>query len=448
VSFRVKHPTGVFEPDRLLEQLNSRFPHPDHYWVGFSGGLDSSVLLHVLASLREQLPGPLSAIHVDHALQEGSADWAGHCRSECELLGVPLTSVLVDAAPKSGESPEAAARAARYAAIEAALSPRAMLLTAHHLDDQAETLLLQLLRGAGVEGLAAMPANRDWNAGWHARPLLGLRRSALRAWAVANRLRWIEDPSNAASVADRNYLRHHVMPGLVARWPGAPESIARSAAHCADAADSISRLAEQDLDMVPGAEPLPAGVLRGLPLVRARNVLRYWLRKQNAPALSLRRLDDALDQLCHARADAAVRIAWGDVEMRRFRGKAWLLRMPPEVAEKHTVDWVGETMRLGPGLGTVRRTLAPGGIDPGRWGRGSVQIGYRSADLRCRPAGRIGTRPFKKIAQEFAIPPWWREIVPVVFIDGQPAAIANYCVCEPFAAAGGEPGWVIEWIPD
>ena len=438
------------EPELLLEQLSRQFPQPGHYWVSFSGGLDSSVLLHLLAAVRTRLGAPLSAIHVDHALQPGSDAWAGHCRQECDRLGIPLISVLVDATAADGESPEAAARAARYAAIAAAIGPGAMLLTAHHRDDQAETLLLQLLRGAGIEGLAAMPVIREWNGGWHARPLLGWRRAALRAWAVAKHLRWIEDPSNAASVADRNYLRHQVLPALTARWPGAVESIARSAVHCAEAADAIRLQARQDLEAALSAdrERVRVDALRDLPAVRARNVLRLWLRDHGTPPLPFRRLVDALDQLCRAGPEAAVRIAWAGVELRRFRDEVWLLSATRAVAAPGTRDWVGEEMQLGPGLGRVRRRHAPGGIDAGAWSRGCVQIAYRDARLRCQPAGRAGSRPFKKIAQEFGIPPWLRYIVPVVLIDGKVAAIANCCVCEPFGAAPGASGWVIEWIPD
>lgn len=448
MSSRAKPLSGALDPDSLLEVLSGRLPQPAGYWVGFSGGLDSAVLLHVLASLRGRLPAPLLAIHVDHSLQPGSRDWAAHCRSECERLGVPLTSLVVDATPGHGESPEAAARAARYAAIAEMLGPRSMLLTAHHLDDQAETLLLQLLRGAGVDGMAAMPVVREWNSGWHARPLLGLRRPVLRAWALANGIRWIEDPSNACSEADRNYLRHHIMPGLVSRWPAAVENMARSAAHCADAAELIQVQAQQDLLAALNDDGLRLDVLRDLPRVRAGNVLRRWLRKRGASPLPFRRLDDALGQLCRARSDAAVKITWDGAEIRRYRDRVWLVKAAVAVADTRPIDWSGDDMMLGPGLGVVRRRLAPGGIDTDLWARGRVQIGYRHAGLRCRPAGRDGSRSFKKIAQEFGILPWVRDRVPVVLIDGRPAAIANCCVCEPFAAAHGEAGWVVQWLSD
>lgn len=448
MSSPTKGRSGTLEPEILLEQLNLRFPRPVHYWVGFSGGLDSSVLLNLLVSLRNRLGAPLSAVHVDHALQTGSCEWAAHCERECARLQVPLQSLLVDATPRPGESPEAAAREARYRAIAEITGPRAMLLTAHHLDDQAETLLLQLLRGAGVEGLAAMPAIREWGQGWHARPLLGMKRRTIREWAVANGLHWVDDPSNTAVAADRNYLRHAVMPDLLSRWPGAVESIARSASHCADAADVIRAQAEKDIEVVANGGRPEIASLKGLSAARARNVLRYWLRAQQAPPLSSRRLRDALDQLCNARSDASVRIAWNGVELRRFRGQVWLLPKQPQVVAMRTIDWTGAEMHLGPGLGLVRRKQVLGGVAPDLWERGRVQLGYQNGALRYRPAGRRGSRSFKKLAQEFGIPPWLRAITPVLLIDGRPAAVANCCACEPFAAGKGKSGWLIEWIPD
>ena len=440
----------MLEPDRVLGLLNDQFPVPDRYWIGYSGGVDSTVLLHLLAALRDRLPAPLAAIHIDHGLQAASADWAQHCRAVCGRLNVPLTVLAVDAVAQRGDSPEAAARAARYAAIAGTVGVREMLLTAHHRDDQAETLLLQLLRGAGVEGLAAMPTVREWQRGWHARPLLGVRRSAIRAWALANRLQWIDDPSNAETHADRNYLRQRVMPALLSRWPAAVEGMVRSAAHCGAAAEAIHHQSKLALRAALSADGrrLRVDVLRDMPAAEAAYLLRLWIRRQALPALSARRLDDALDQLCHARPDADVRIGWEGVELRRFRDQVWLVpaRLPEPPTER--VDWLGEEFSLGAGRGRVSRRLAPGGIDPQRWSQGRVQITYRDVGRRYQPAGRAGSRPFKKLAQECGIPPWWRGLTPVVLIDDQPAAIANCCVCEPFAATAGESGWVIEWTPD
>ena len=214
-------------PERIVVRLTQDLPRPRGYRVAFSGGLDSTALLHLLGLARSQLAAPVEAVHVDHQLQSASAAWTDHCREVCRQLEIPLQVLTVDAHPTPGQSPEAAARQARYAALSEMHRGDEMLLTAHHVDDQAETLLLQLLRGAGVEGLAAMPMIRTWQGGWHARPLLDIPRRALHAWAQAQGLAWIEDPSNAHTTADRNYLRHEIMPRLLGRWPAAAGSWGR-----------------------------------------------------------------------------------------------------------------------------------------------------------------------------------------------------------------------------
>ena len=442
-----KSGSNRFEPQLLLEQLNERFPRPAGYCIALSGGLDSTVLLHAIVAIRGQLRAPLSAIHIDHALQTGSADWMRHCRQQCGQLGIALRTLQVDAFARPGESPEAAARHARYAAIAAALGPRAMLLTAHHQDDQAETLLLQLLRGSGVEGLAAMPAIRAWQGGWHARPLLTWRRTALQAWAAARQLHWIDDPSNAQTVADRNYLRHQVLPQLRARWPAATDNIAHSAVLCAEAAESLRRQAQHDLHGVLSDDRrrLRVAALRELSPAAARRVLRRWLHTRAAPPLPRRRLHEAVEQLCEARPDAALCVVWGGHELRRFRDEVWLMRQDVAAIPSEPLDWVGDELALGPGLGRLRRRAGPGGIDRACWEQGRVQVRYRAAGLRCRPAGRSGSRSFKKIAQELRIPPWRRDRMPLIYIDGRIAAIADVCVCEPFAAPKGDIGWIVDW---
>ena len=220
--------------DPFVPVLN-RLPPAPAYWVAYSGGIDSHVLLHLLAGWRARLPGVLGAVHVNHQLQQQSGDWELHCRAVCEELGLGFQALQVAARPRRGESPEAAARSARYRGLSEWLPPGAVLVTAQHLDDQAETLLLQLLRGSGVHGLAAMPAMTVLGAGLHQRPLLGVTRAQLRRYAESHRLDWIDDPSNTDTAFDRNYLRHEIMPRLKARWPAAGATLSRSAAHCAEA---------------------------------------------------------------------------------------------------------------------------------------------------------------------------------------------------------------------
>jgi tRNA(Ile)-lysidine synthase len=207
-----------FSPLRLADELRA-LPDVDRLWVAYSGGLDSHVLLHALVSQFAPAALRLQAVHVDHGLASDAAAWARHCQRVCAALGVPLRRIRVNARPSKGESPEAAAREARYGALRSLLRGRECLLTAHHQDDQAETVLLQLLRGAGVRGLAAMPRLMPFGAGWLARPLLQWPREALCAYARRQHLDWVEDASNHDKGIDRNLLRQEVIPVLRRRWP-------------------------------------------------------------------------------------------------------------------------------------------------------------------------------------------------------------------------------------
>lgn len=425
---------------RRLREL----PAPDGYCVAFSGGLDSTVLLSALADLRGDLPAPLRAVHVDHGLHPASGDWAIHCEAVCRSLDIPLTRCSVDARPARGESPEAAARHARYAAIGRLIGDRGLLLTAHHRDDQAETLLLQLMRAAGVAGLAAMPTLKAFGRGWHARPLLDLPRSALRQWAEGRALQWIDDPSNRETDADRNYLRHEVIPALVARWPAAAASIARTAGHAAAAHDALREQADEDLQRIRvDAQRVAIEGLRGLSFFRQRAVMRRWFETCDLPAPSSDRLAEMVDQMLHAGEDSALCFELGGFQLRRFRAQAWLVEPPRSRPPVTPIAWPDSVDEVALPHGVVRRVRRGRGITPEAWRQGRVEVRFRTPGFRCLPTGRLGHRGFKALAQEAGIPPWSRPWLPLLFIDDRPAAVANCCVCEPFGHEGD--GWWVEW---
>ena len=236
----VRRRQTLFSPENLGAILQD-FPAVARFWLAYSGGCDSHVLVHAAAQLRAVVAERIfHVVHVDHGLQTASAEWARHCAAVCEELALPFTLLRVDARGSLGESPEAAARHARYRALASLMQAGDCLLTAHHQDDQAETLLLQLLRGGGPHGLAAMPALSPFAAGMHARPMLTFSREELRRYAQRHALQWIDDPSNADSGFDRNYLRNSVMPVLRERWPAVARVLARGAGHQAEAAQLLA----------------------------------------------------------------------------------------------------------------------------------------------------------------------------------------------------------------
>ena len=438
-----------FSPGYLLQQLH-RHPGTPCYQVAFSGGLDSHVLLHALCSLRAELDADIGAVHVNHGLQQDAGRWESHCRQVCAEFDVPYVSLRVDGKSMRGESPEAAARRARYSALADWLPLQQSLLTAQHQDDQAETLLLQLLRGSGVNGLAAMPVMSTLGAGRHLRPLLGVTREALHKYATANKLSWVEDPSNTDTGFDRNYLRRQVLPVLRERWPAVASSLSRTASHCADAARLLADLAEQDLQALAGREhTLSLTGLAALPRARQSNVLRHWIRQVSGGAPSAAVLARIINDITRSRRDSEPCVRWGNFEIRRYREELFLLHQGGPGEQPGALDWIlaGPLVLPGPG-GILTATAATGcGIRADAVLAGGVQVAWRQGGECCQPAGRRHHHRLKKLFQEQGVPPWERSRIPLIYIQEQLAAVAGLWVCEPFQAGPDEPGFVINWSP-
>jgi tRNA(Ile)-lysidine synthase len=433
-------------PEDALRAGLRDLPRPVRLLVAFSGGLDSTVLLHLCAALPADAGVTLAAAHVDHGLHPDAEAWAAHCRAACRRLGVPLTVLRVDAAAARAEKGmEAAAREARYAALAPLLETGDCLLTAHHRDDQAETVLLQLLRGSGPAGLAAMPAIAALGAGLHLRPLLGIARGALLRYAHTHGLSWLDDPSNADPALGRGWLRGELLPRLRSRWPGADAALVRVARHCADAAAIVDECAAQDLAAVATASPwqLQAGALGRLPLPRRRAALRHWCARQGVPVPDTARLDALLAQLASAAAERAPQVEWPGGALRRHRDRLYLdpgLAPPPG----------GCALPLGPaglvlpsGLGTL--ALVPGGALHPRLRDVRLELRFRVPGLRVAIAGRRGHHTLKNLFQEGGVPPWLRERVPILHADGEPAAIGDRWISAPFLAPVDDVGLALRW---
>jgi tRNA(Ile)-lysidine synthase len=441
-----------FRPDDLLGRL-AVLPTPRRYWVAYSGGMDSHVLVHALAGKRRELaPAAVCAVHVDHGLRPESGKWSQHCMRVCLDLGVPLRLVRVQAAAARGESPEAAARAARYRALADLLRPDDCLLTAHHQDDQAETVLLQMLRGGGPRGLAAMPQRIPFGRGALARPLLGYPRAALQAYAEMHALTWVDDPSNFDVGFDRNLLRHRVFPELHRRWPAAARTLARTASHCAESVELLDHLAAQDLSRAQGERPDTLSVARTLALgpARQRNLLRHFVTRVGLPMPSAVQLEHIRQDALLASRDANPCIEWPGGQVRRYRDLLYAGRRPAEHDPTLVLPWCVQRPLPLPRLGR-RLNAVPdpaGGIKGALAGRRDVTVRFRRGGERCRPVGRGQTHTLKHLMQEAGIPPWERERLPLIYVGEELAAVAGLCVCEPYAAKPGEGGLRITWEPD
>lgn len=388
-------------------------------WAAFSGGLDSTVLLHRLKAAGL----PVKALHVNHNLQQVAARWVDHCRGLAAQLQVPIYVLDVKVDPNHAGGPEAAAREARHAAFASVMKPGDLIATAHHQDDQAETVLLRLLRGSGVAGLAAMRARVPFGPGSMWRPLLGETRAQLRAYAEHHALPWVEDPHNLDSRYARSFLRAEVFPRLRARWPSAVEQLARTSEHCAEAVELLDTVAAVDLARCRGrgttAGTLSARRLLELPQARRNNLLRHWaaVRGHEPPSWeAMRRVEP---ELLRARPDASPVLAWGDSELRRYRDGVQLLVRLPEPPAGTVLSWDGKgDLELPPGCG--RLVVKRPARDPL-----ALEVRFGVAGGRLKPAGARHSRTLKNLYQEAAMPPWERERLPLLHLDGVLVAVAD-----------------------
>jgi tRNA(Ile)-lysidine synthase len=321
------------------------------------------------------------------------------------------------------------------------------MLTAHHRDDQAETLLLALLRGSGVQGLAAMPQVAPLGAGLLVRPLLDWSRTELHGLVQPLALDWIEDPSNLDLSLDRNFLRARVLPLLAERWPAAGRTLARSAGHCAEAADLVERYAGQALAGVRGSRPgtLSVEALLRLDPALCRAVLRRWIHERGFAVPDTRHLGRILAEVLPARADASPLVAWAGCEVRRYRGDLFALTPLPPSPRDQAPAWTGPILELPLGLGRLAlRDGAGGGLDPAVLGAGALVVRFGVRGLRCRPLGRPHHRHLKHLFQEADVPGWVRGHVPLVFADGCLVAVGGVWVCDGWPSFGGR-GLLVEW---
>jgi len=429
----------MFTPATLVPSLPDEQAQP--WWLGFSGGLDSTVLLYALV----QLGLPVRAVHINHQLSPNADRWEAQCAQRCSDWGVEFSAHRVQVV-NQGRGIEDAARTQRYQVFQGCLAEGGVLLTAHHADDQAETLLLRLLRGTGPRGLAAMARQRSLGAGSLWRPLLDFTRAQLETYAIAQGLTWVEDESNANHHYDRNFLRLQVMPLLQQRWPGFQQRWQQTAELCADNEQLLDELCQRELaEAEYRRERLGSSIRlaywRSCAPARQTRLLRYWLRQENLSLPERQHWPEIFKQLAAA-ADAEVNIRFGSCALRLYRARIFavpVVELRPLGPTKLTP---GESLSLP--LGSVCLEASVSGIRL-KASLPELTIRMRCGGERAHPIGRQHSQSLKKLLQECGLEPWLRDHLPLLYSGEQLVAVGDLWICQGFAAAEREPGLILKW---
>lgn len=412
--------------------------------VGFSGGLDSTVLLHVLAS-QSSLQGKLLAVHINHGISKNSDQWQKHCQQFCINLGVDFRSETVEFDRSSNL--EERARTARYKVFSSLLTAQDCLILGHHLDDQAETLLLQLFRGAGVDGLAAMSELGQLGLSVLVRPFLSFSREQLEDYATLHGLTWVEDESNTDISYSRNYLRQKVIPLLADKWPGVVSNLARTATHCQQAKANLDELALIDCqDLLLPKTTLYIEPLKTLNFERLTNVLRVWLKKNQVQLPSTQTFQRLIHEVIWASPDAVPIVTWDKIWVRRYQNYLYLdreeMRSPNHSVS--SIDWIEFPKPLvlpDRNLNLSAQKAKQGLMVPLD---AKIQVRFRQGGEEFYWRGQ--TKKLKKLFQEWEVPPWLRDKVPLIYINDQLAAVVGYAVGDLFYSQDQQGIWEFQGL--
>lgn len=442
---------SAFSQDNLLEVLKS-YPKSCAYVVGFSGGADSTALLHALVKLKDRLDTPVSAVHVNHGLHSHADDWQQHCKVFCRQFGIELKCLKISLDRQSGRGLEAEARHLRYRAIEALLEQGATLLTAHHADDQAETLLLNLMRGSGVDGLSAMPEHRPLGNGFLQRPLLGYENRDLITYLERHEVEWIDDPSNEYLDHDRNFMRHRVVPLLEQRWPNINSRLSLTRHAMAGARALLEDMADAHL-----AENLRHRNVLEFSTSMAKDphlfnlVIRRWVGRAGATPIPSQRLAELRQQLRGADSNHQVELRWNGRAIRFYQGELWLSES--EAVQCPDMAWPANAnaLDLGPALGLLAFHSRDGSTQPAISSSTVATEGLKITSRAGTPSTLIRIRghhkTLKSLFQGFGVPVWLRDSIPLLELDGELLAIGDWCLSDEFAATMKRAAYRLKWQP-
>ncbi len=438
---------------RTVKAFSDLLPIVNHFYLAFSGGLDSSILLNFA---KQCVPKEkLTAIHINHQWHKNNLQWEQHCQTVCRKMHIAFIARRMDKKLqsktylKTAKGPEEAARTLRYQILREHLQINDCLLLGHHMEDQSETLFLQLLRGSGVEGLSSMPFLIKRNHVYYFRPLLHWTKDKRLDYAKTYHLQWIEDSSNADTNYNRNFLRHQILPSLKKRWPQLTRTSSRTTQHCADAMHLLHEIAQEDCQKI---------VLAGLPLQlclekflilslpRQKNMLRHWLKQVTHFSVNTFQLQEILKLL--RPTITHTNFYFRQFILKRYRNRLYLLTnqdIEPFKPQNMLWNFIQPLHILNCGTLTIKKVKGTGLSLAKLSNTKILDISFRKGGERLHSTDRIGSHPLKKLFQEWNVVPWRRAYFPLIYHQDVLVAVPNYAYEKKYAATQNESGIVIEF---
>ena len=427
--------------DQAVQSLIESNSINTEYLIALSGGLDSSVLLHALGKVQKEKSLKLRVVHVNHQLQAMAGDWAEFCKSQSALFNLECEISKVSIKQDSGDSIEASARFARYSVFADYMHENMCLLTAHHADDQLETFLLQLFRGAGPKGLSSMALQKEFKQGKHARPLLSLKRVQMKNYAVKNNITYIQDPSNDVNQFDRNFLRNEIIPKIKARYPNVQKAVGRSAEHVATEHFILDGLLSEKLHGLLIGKTVDLTEWNKLENNLKALLLRKWISDAKMQLPSTKILDDVLTQLKNAHGESKTKVSWANVEICAYSQKAFLLRKIDEVNYKNSSGTIlenAQNFQLPEDYGQLS-------FESGVSNSLKLRLAFRSGGEKLRLPGHKHHISLKQLCQKNRVLPWMRSRIPLLFDDEVLVAIGDLWLNADWLDKQKLPNFSVNW---
>ena len=425
----------------FLEQ----FQHANKFWIAYSGGMDSSVLLHLFFLNKEKIEHAIEVIYVNHGLQEEANSWGEFCQQQCEKYGFPFTQLEIEEDCPKGESVEAWARDNRYKLIESLSNENDALFTGHHLDDQIETFFLQAFRGAGTRGLSSMPLISKKKKYIHARPLLNCSRKELEGYAIGQNLIWQNDASNRDSRFDRNYFRHEIAPLIENRWPAYRDTINRLIDNQQESSTLLNELAVTDINNALSENAINLDAVKSLSVARQKNLLFVWLQQLGFQTPGSSQMERVISDVINSDPEKSPCVNWAYVEIRRYKNYLYALKATTDFNNESEFVWKPNTV-LNLYEETLSATEEKGiGLSKEKLKEEQLVVRFRQGGEKIKPANASHSKTIKQLFQEKSVLPWYRDKVPLIYVNDELAVIPGFCVDEKYAAKNDEISWDINW---